>query len=82
MRRTAIFSRGGNKGVIDEDLNVIIEPEYDSIWKEGTDTYIFYVVTKNDAHAVFDTKGVQKTAFENLTAYEVGEKYRNSIKVR
>ena len=80
--RQAVFSRGGNKGVIDEDLNVIIEPEYDSIWKEGTDTYIFYVVTKNDAHAVFDTKGVQKTAFENLTAYEVGEKYRNSIKVR
>ncbi len=82
IARQAIFSRGGNKGVIDEDLNVIIEPEYDSIWKEGTDTYIFYVVTKNDAHAVFDTKGVQKTAFENLTAYEVGEKYRNSIKVR
>ena len=78
----AVFSRGGHKGVIDEDLNVIIEPEYDSIWKEGTDTYIFYVVTKNDNHAVFDTEGAQKTAFENSTVYEVSEKYRKSMHLR
>ena len=82
IARQAVFSRGGHEGVINKDLNVIIEPEYDNIWKEDKKTNMFYVVTKNDNHAVFDTEGAQKTAFENSTVYEVSEKYRKSIHLR
>ena len=69
-------------GVIDEDLNVIIKPEYDSMCKYDEKTYMFYVAEKDDNYAVFDTSGAQMTEFEKSTVYEVSEKYRESLHIR
>lgn len=81
----AVFGRmkGGKflKGVIDENLNVIIEPIYNDVAVFGSDMpYQFYVVENNrEEFAVIDSSGVQKTEFEGTSVYDVQTKYYESL---
>ena len=71
-----IFTDGLKKGVMDEDLNVIIEPLYQSInsyYSQRSDTLL--AVMKDNKVAVFDHEGNQKTEFKYDSIYEAVSAY-------
>lgn len=70
------------KGVIDDSLNVIIEPIYNDVAVFGSDMpYQFYVVENNkEKFAVIDSSGIQKTEFEGTSVYDVKTKYYESLR--
>lgn len=69
------------EGVVNDELNIIIEPVYkDIVEYSDHDGQIYYVVQNdNDEFAVFDINGVKKTEYEKTSAYEVSEKYYNKL---
>lgn len=74
-----VFSVGiGQTGVIDEDLNEIIKPEYD--WIEIYESHVpdLWIVGKDDKCAVFDLNGEQKTGFLYDTVYEAVQAYNDN----
>lgn len=64
-------------GVIDSELNVVIEPIYEDItvFAEDSDDMFYVVENGSGEFAVFDTKGAQKTEFEASSVYEVQTAY-------
>lgn len=70
------------KGVIDDSLNVIIDPIYNDVAVFGSDMpYQFYVVENNkEKFAVIDSSGIQKTEFEGTSVYDVKTKYYESLR--
>lgn len=68
-------------GVLDENLNTVIEPIYEKITTFGSDTdHQFYVVeNKAGKFAVFDIYGKQQTEFEKTSVYEVQTAYYERI---
>ena len=81
-----VFGRmSGDKylqGVIDDDLNIIIEPEYQNItvFKIELQKDQFYVVENDKSEfAVIDSSGKQQTEFEPTSVYEVQTNYYESL---
>lgn len=70
------------RGVVDSELNIIIEPVYRNISVFDADCADqFYVVeNKKEQFAVFDAAGVQKTEFANTSVYDVQTKYRETLR--
>lgn len=70
---------GGNAlyGVIDADLKIIIEPIYKDIVPFSMESSnLFYVVENNNGEfAVIDSDGIQQTAFEKTSVYDVQTAY-------
>lgn len=84
QEQQVVFGRfDGNKyyeGVIDGNLNVVIEPIYEDVvmYEYGKKNGQFYVVQNNrEEFAVIDSKGVQRTEYVKGSAYEVKEAYIN-----
>ncbi len=83
----AVFSRKkGNdcfEGVVDDDLNIVIEPIYKKIADfDISENDRFYVAeNKNGEFAVIDSSGKQQTEFEKTSVYEVQTKYYESLRV-
>lgn len=78
--RQEVFSRcddNGNwhSGVIDSNLNIIIEPKYDFLreWQVGAHGFVYYARMDNGEQAYFDINGKQITPFEKGDDYY--EKY-------
>lgn len=66
------------RGVLDEELNIIIEPKYKDISVfdvQGKDDVFYVVENKRGKFAVFDSSGKQQTKFEKGSVYEMKEKY-------
>lgn len=83
--RQIIFGRrnGGNylKGVINENLEIIIEPEYKniSVWCEENENQFYVVENEREEFAVIDWKGIQRTDFEKSSVYEVQTAYHEKL---
>lgn len=84
--RQAIFSKTDGddyyEGVIDEELNIIIEPIYKDVrdFDAGAAEIRFYVVENNNGEfAVIDSSGKQQTEFEMTSVYEAQTKYRETL---
>lgn len=79
--KQAIFGRyeGDNfyEGVLDEDLNVIIEPTFISVemFNYSEDNQFYVVENADGEFAVYDCNGDKKTEFENTSVYDVQTKY-------
>ncbi|MCR4766384.1 MAG: hypothetical protein K5875_00285 [Saccharofermentans sp.] len=75
-----ILSSGGLKGVIDEDLNVIIEPKYSEVVEYcGESPNMFYVVENGIGKcAVVDNKGEFQTGFDYDEWYDAYKDYFDS----
>lgn len=83
----AVFGRmqGGQflKGVVDDHLNVIIEPKYKAVsvfsFSEKNDR--FYVVENlKGKFAVIDSSGKQQTEFVNTSVYDVQTQYYKTLR--
>ncbi len=77
--------RDGNRfkyGVIDSDLNIIIEPVYDHIstFEKTAPTQFYVVEDSHENFAVFDSFGTQKTKFEASSVYDVQTAYNESLR--
>ncbi len=71
-----------SEGVIDEELNIIIEPIYKDVryFDIGAENIRFYVVeNQNSEFAVFDSSGKQQTEFEKTSVYEAQTRYRETL---
>ncbi len=71
------------QGVLDDDLNIIIEPQYKSIsvFKIDSKKDQFYVVENAQGEfAAIDSSGKQQTEFEPTSVYEVQTSYYESLK--
>lgn len=83
--RQIIFGRrnGGNylKGVINENLEIIIEPQYKniSVWCEENENQFYVVENEREEFAVIDWKGIQRTDFEKSSVYEVQTAYHEKL---
>ena len=81
-----IFGRMDGKdylqGVLDENLNIVIEPVYKDItvWNAHTENQFYVVENLNSEFAVMDTKGVQKTEFEKSSVYDVQTAYHEKLR--
>ncbi len=83
----AVFSRMGNngmylEGVVDSDLNIIIEPIYNDVvpFNIGVSGDVFYVVENSDGEcAVFDSNGALQQPFEKTSVYDSKEKYYKQL---
>lgn len=66
------------EGVIDADLNIIIEPVYKNVVMfDKTSENQFYVVQNSeDEYAVFDYRGIQRTEYAKTSVYDVQTSYR------
>lgn len=70
------------KGVLDENLNIVIEPVYKdvTVWNTDTENQFYVVENHNEEFAVIDTKGVQKTEFEKSSVYDVQTEYHEKLR--
>lgn len=68
-------------GVIDDNLNIIIDPvyEYISMFYSDTDKQFYVVENEKEEFAVFNSIGDQKTEFEKTSVYEVQTKYSDQF---
>ena len=72
------------EGVLDDDLNVIIEPQYTSIsvFEIESQKDQFYVVENDKGEfAVIDSSGKQQTEFKAASVYDVQTNYYNSLEL-
>lgn len=70
------------EGVIDDHLNIIIEPQYEavSVFEIGREDDRFYVVeNQREEFAVIDSSGNQQTAFEKSSVYDVQTAYYQAL---
>ena len=71
-------SQTSTVGVLDKNLDFVIEPLYKEIvvYEPDTDYKFFVVENFDEEYAAFDADGVQKTEFEGPSSfYETAEKY-------
>ena len=75
-----ILYRGGLEGVIDEDLNIVIEPKYTKVVEYcGESPNMFYVVENGIGKcAVVDNKGEFQTGFDYDEWYDAYKVYFDS----
>lgn len=83
-QQAVLVRPNGNKylrGVLDSELNIIIEPIYDNISVFSADNERQFYVVENgkEEFAVIDASGVQKTEFERTSVYDVQTKYYQSL---
>lgn len=80
-----IFGRSdGNKylkGVINKELEVVIEPQFKniSVWCENSENQFYVVENDREEFAVIDWKGIQHTDFEKSSVYEVQTAYHEKL---
>lgn len=84
--RQEVFSRcddNGNwhYGVIDSNLNIVIEPKFDFLreWQIGAHGFVYYASLENGEQAYFDINGKQITPFEKGDILDYDEKYRDRL---
>lgn len=81
-----IFGRMDGKdylqGVLDENLNIVIEPVYKdiSVWNTTAENQFYVVENRSNEFAVIDAKGVQKTEFEKSSVYDVQTAYHEKLR--
>lgn len=84
-QQAVLVRPNGNKylrGVVDSELNIIIEPIYEKITVFNADCADQFYVAENEngQFAVFDAAGVQKTDFTATSVYDVQTKYRETVR--
>lgn len=83
--QTEFARRGDNgkfySGVIDSDLNIIIEPKYDFFRERqiGSESFGYYVRLENGEQAFFNLDGKQITPFEKGEIIDYYEKYPDRL---
>lgn len=82
VKQSVYYGNEYNQGVIDSDLNIIIEPiyKYIAVFELEEQKDRFYVVeNEKKEFAVIDSAGKQKTEFEKTSVYEVQTKYKKYL---
>ena len=69
-------------GVVDADMNVIIEPEYTdiSVFSEENPNQFYVCTNKQERCAVFGAAGIQKTDFDFTSVYDAQTFYHNELR--
>ncbi len=71
-----------HSGVIDGDLNIVIEPKFDFLreWSVGVyGDFVYYASLENGDQAFFDINGNQITPFEKGDILDYDKKYRDRL---
>ncbi len=69
-------------GVIDSNLNIVIEPKFDFLreWQVGVHgAFVYYASLENGEQAYFDINGKQITPFEKGDILDYDKKYRDRL---
>ena len=72
------------EGVIDRNLNIILEPIYNDIFMQSIDRGIYeeyyFVVEKDEKRAVLDIEGNIKIDYCDMSTYELWNEYERRVK--